>query len=144
MVTSLAKVLGDVRSRKGSFPPVLRIQADNCGRENKNKYMFAYCTSLVALGYFWEVRLFFFIIGHTHEDIDQRISIISSVLKQQDVESMKEMLTLIERGASSIEASLQPHLWSTFGIGKGILRRIYTLEAMRRKASGNPIISVFL
>ena len=52
VVTSLAKVLGDVRSRKESLPPVLRIQADNCGRENKNKYMFAYCASLVALGYF--------------------------------------------------------------------------------------------
>ena len=52
VVTSLAKVLGDVRSRKGSLPPVLRIQADNYGRENKNKYMFAYCASLVALGYF--------------------------------------------------------------------------------------------
>ena len=58
VVTSLAKVLGDVRSRKGSLPPVLRIQADNCGRKNKNKYMFAYCASLVALGYFREVRLF--------------------------------------------------------------------------------------
>ena len=51
-VTSLAKVLGDVRSRKGSLPPVLQIQTDNCGRESKNKYMFAYCASLVALGYF--------------------------------------------------------------------------------------------
>ena len=71
VVTSLAKVLGDVQSRKGSLPPVLRIQAENCGRENKNKYMFAYCASLVALGYFREVRISFLIVGHTHEDIDQ-------------------------------------------------------------------------
>ena len=81
MVTSLAKVLGDVRSRKGSFPPVLQIQANNYGRENKNKYMFVYCTSLVAIGYFQEVRLSFLIVGHTHEDIDQQLSIISGVLK---------------------------------------------------------------
>ena len=83
VVMSLAKVLDDVRSRKGSLPPVLRIQADNCGRENKNKYMFAYCASLVTLGYFREVRISFLIVGHIHEDIDQRFSIISGVLKQQ-------------------------------------------------------------
>ena len=94
VVTSLAKVLGDVRSRKGSLPPILRIHADNCGRKNKNKYMFAYCASLVALGYFWEVRLSFLIVGHTHEDIDQRFSIISGVLKRQDIDSLKEMLAL--------------------------------------------------
>ena len=119
VVTSLAKVLGDVRSRKGSLHPVLRIQADNCGRENKNKYMFAYCASLVALGYFREVRLSFLIVGHTHEDIDQRFSIISSVLKRQDIDSMKEMLALIERGASYTEAftsaSLMEHIWDWKG-----------------------------
>ena len=70
-MVSLAKVLDDVRSRKGSLPPVLRIQADNCERENKNNYMFAYCASLVALRYFREVRLSFLIVGYTHEDIDQ-------------------------------------------------------------------------
>ena len=101
VLTSLAKVLGDVRNRKGSLPPILRIQADNYGRENKNKYMFAYCASLVALEYFLEVRLSFFIVGHTHEDIDQRFSIISSVLKRQEIDSVKEMLALIEHGASS-------------------------------------------
>ena len=114
VVTSLAKVLGDVRSRKGLLPPVLRIQADNCGGENKNKYMFAYCASLVALGYFREVFLSFLIVGHTHEDIDQQFSIISSGLKQQDIDSVKEMLALIERGASSTEAftsaSLMEHI----------------------------------
>ena len=115
VVTSLAKVLGDVRSRKGSLPPVLQIHADNYGGENKNKYMFAYCASLVALGYFREVRLSFLIVGHTHEDIDQQFSIISGVLKRQDIDSVKEMLALIERGASYIEAftstSLMEHIW---------------------------------
>ena len=119
VVTSLAKVLGDVRSRKGLLPPVLRIQADNCGRENKNKYMFAYYASLVALGYFWEVRLSFFIVGHTHEDINQRFSIISGVLKRQDIDSVKEMLAFIERGTSYTDAfttaSLMEHIWDWKG-----------------------------
>ena len=48
VVTSIVKVLGDVRIRRGTFPPTLCIQADNCLRENKNKYMFAFCACLVA------------------------------------------------------------------------------------------------
>ena len=40
VITSIVRVLGDVRSRQGTLPPTLRIQADNCSRENKNKYIF--------------------------------------------------------------------------------------------------------
>ena len=37
VVTSIMHVIDDVRARRGGkLPPVLRIQADNCGRENKN------------------------------------------------------------------------------------------------------------
>ena len=87
--------------------------------ENKNKYMFAYCASLVAFGYFWEVRLFLLIVGHTHEDIDQRFNIIFGVFKRQDIDSVKEMLAFIKRGASYTEAftsaSLMEHIWDWKG-----------------------------
>ena len=90
------------------------------------------------------MRLSFLIVGHTHEDIDQQFSIISSVLKRQDIDSVKEMLALIERGASYTEAftsaSLMEHIWDW----KKYVTRIYTLEAMRGKASGNPTTIVFL
>ena len=86
------------------MPPTLLIQADNCTRENKNIYMFALCASLVGLGFFQEVALSFLIVGHTHEDIDQRFNCISSNLKRSDVDSLKEMLNLIERGTSPTEA----------------------------------------
>ena len=98
---------------------LLRIQVNNCGRKNKNKYMFAYGASFIALGYFREVCLFFFIVGHTHEDIDQQFSIISGVLKRQDIDSVKEMVALIERGALYTEAftsaSLMEHIWDWKG-----------------------------
>ena len=35
------------------------------------------------------------IVGHTHEDIDQRFSYISSALKRQDIDSLEEMLQII-------------------------------------------------
>ena len=94
-------------------------KVDNGGRETKNKYMFAYCASLVALEYFREVRFSFLIVGHTHEDIDQQFNIISSVLKRQDIDSVKEMLALIEHGAWYTEALISAlfieHIWDWKG-----------------------------
>ena len=96
-MSTLLYVIGDVLRRKGFLPPTLRIQTDNCTRENKNIYMFALCATLVGLGFFQEVELSFLIVGHTHEDIDQRFSCISSTLKRSDVDSLKEMLSLIKQ-----------------------------------------------
>jgi hypothetical protein len=97
-------VIADVKRRKGTLPPTLRIQADNCTRENKNVYMFALCETLVGLGYFQEVQLYFLIVGHTHEDIDQCFSIILNTLKRTNIDSLKELLQLVERGTSYTEA----------------------------------------
>jgi hypothetical protein len=92
VVTSIMHAIRDVQARQGKLPPVLRIQADNCGLENKNIYMFGLCATLVAQGYFKEVQLSFLIVGYTHEDIDQWFSIISNTLKQQDVDSLRQLL----------------------------------------------------
>ena len=98
-------VIDDVRTRRGGkLPLVLCIQADNCGRENKNQYMFAFCAILIGLRYFAEVYLSFLLVGHTHEDIDQRFSIIFGTLKRQDIDSLQELLELIKKGASHTEA----------------------------------------
>ena len=66
--------------------------------------MFALCAVLGGLRYFAEVHLSFLLVGHTHEDIDQRFSVISGTLKRQDIDSLQELLELIKKGASHIEA----------------------------------------
>ena len=105
VITSIMNVINDVRDRRGGLlPPVLRIQIDNCGQENKNQYMFVLCAAFVGLGYFAEVYLSFLLVGHTHEDIDQRFSVISSTLKRHDIDSMQELMELIQKGASHTEA----------------------------------------
>ena len=120
VVSTLFYVIGDVLRRKGILPPTLRIQADNYTRENKNIYMFALCAALVGLGFFKEVELSFLIVGHTHEDIDQRFSCISNTLKRSDVDSLKEMFSLIEQGTSPTEAFVTTRLlenvwdWKSF------------------------------
>jgi hypothetical protein len=104
VITSVMHVIVDVRRRKGRLPPTLRIQANNCTRENKNIYMFTLCATLVGLRYFQEVQLCFLIVGQTHENIDQRFSIISNTLKRTNIDSLKELLELVQRGTSYTEA----------------------------------------
>jgi hypothetical protein len=116
VATSIMHAIGDVKARQGKLSSVLRIQADNYGRENKNIYMFGYCTVLVAQGYFKEVQLSFLIVGHTHEDIDQRFSIISNTLKRQDVDSLRQLLQPTNEGAwfteSFFSARLLENVWN--------------------------------
>jgi hypothetical protein len=95
VVTSIMGVLNAVHSARGSVPPILCIQADNCTRENKNKFLFGLYATLVGLGYFKEVRVGFLLVGHTHSDIDQRFSSISHVLKGDDINSLSELFKLL-------------------------------------------------
>ena len=66
--------------------------------------MFAFCAVLVGLRYFAEMYLSFLLVGHTHEDIDQRFSVIYGTLKRQDIDSLQQLLELIKKGASHTEA----------------------------------------
>ena len=71
VITSIMNVINDVRNCYGGMlPPVLSIQANNCSTKNKNQYMFVFCAMIIELGYFAEVYLSFFLVGHIHEDID--------------------------------------------------------------------------
>jgi hypothetical protein len=96
VVTSIMGVLHAVHSTRNTLPPILCIQADNCARDNKNKFLFGLCAALVGLGYFEEVRMGFLLVGHTHSDIDQRFSSISHVLKRDDINSLSELLKLLQ------------------------------------------------
>ena len=64
----------------------------------------------MGLGFFKEVELSFLIVGYTHEDNNQRFSCISNTLKRSDVDSLKEMFSLIEQGRSPTEAFVTTRL----------------------------------
>ena len=120
VITLVMNAICDVKQRKDFLPPTLKIQVDNTTRENKNIYMFVMCASLVGLGFFQEVHLCFLIVSHTHEDINQRFSVISSVLLRKDIDTLEEMLELVEKGTSYTEAFVTTrklehiHDWKTF------------------------------
>ena len=93
--------------------------------------MFAFCAALVGLGYFAEVYLSFLLVGHTHEDIDQRFSVISTTLKHHDIDLMQELLELIQKRASHTEAFITmrhlEYVWNWKKFNTPYLYRVLTL-----------------
>jgi hypothetical protein len=66
------------------LPPTLRVQLDNCAKDNKSRYVFAYWSLLVAKGIFKEVFVSFLLVGHTHDDIDASFGRWSMKLREED------------------------------------------------------------
>ena len=54
-INVLLKVLTDLCSSADSLPKVLYLQLDNCFRENKNKYLFSFCSLLIQRKVFEKV-----------------------------------------------------------------------------------------
>ena len=52
------------------LPPTLTLQLDNASGNNKNRWVFAFCSLLVYRAIFCKIYINFLIIGHTHEDTD--------------------------------------------------------------------------
>ncbi|KAK3108210.1 hypothetical protein FSP39_003259 [Pinctada imbricata] len=94
----LLRTFFDALDKNGRLPRILYIQADNCARENKNKFLLAFCELLVKLNVFHEVNLSFLYVGHTHEDIDAAFSQISEKLRRQDVITLPGILEMLGRG----------------------------------------------
>ena len=52
------------------LPLVLNLQLDNATRDNKNRFVFVFCSLLTYYGVFQEVYINFLIVGHRHDDND--------------------------------------------------------------------------
>ena len=85
------------------LPPTLWIQLDNTAKDNKNRYVFAYCHSLVDMGLFQEVEVNFLPVGHTHCDIDQLFSRISVHLYGNNCFNFKDLLRKARKACSLIK-----------------------------------------
>jgi hypothetical protein len=66
------------------LPKRLYLQLDNSAKNNKNRFVMAFCSLLTARGIFKEVTMGFLVVGHTHEDIDAYFSYLSKLLKQKN------------------------------------------------------------
>lgn len=95
--------------------PVLHIQADNCWKENKNKYTMYFCALLIHWGWFDVVHLSFLPVGHTHEDIDRLFSNIRTWMPNVNWDTADDFLKNIPKAyptyKSTISAIKQPNLY---------------------------------
>ena len=66
-----------------SLPKKPFLQLDNYAKNNKNRYVMAFCSLLIAWRIFKEVTVGFLIVGHTHEDIDAHFSYLLKLLKMK-------------------------------------------------------------
>lgn len=56
-------LMDHARKNQGKLPPVLFLQLDNCGGDNKNHVVFGYLAYLVQLGVFHTVYVNFLPVG---------------------------------------------------------------------------------
>lgn len=61
----------------------LTLQADNCSKESKNNTTARLLATLVGKGLLRSARLQYCMSGHSHEDIDQYFSLLSTFLQTQ-------------------------------------------------------------
>jgi len=57
---------------------------DNCVKNNKNRHLLTFISLLIARDVFEEVKLGFYVVGHTHEDIDGCFGYLSKNLKEEN------------------------------------------------------------
>jgi hypothetical protein len=57
---------------------------DNCVKDNNNQHLLAFLSLFMVRDVFMEVKLGFFIIGHTHEDIDECFGYLLKKLREEN------------------------------------------------------------
>lgn len=89
-----------LRSRR-AFPLHLVIQADNTVSQAKNQYAFIALAFFVARYKFLTANIFFLLVGHTHEDVDQMFGVVLSlVLQRHRFQTPEDFLSLLQRELS--------------------------------------------
>ncbi|KAG0567459.1 hypothetical protein KC19_7G136300 [Ceratodon purpureus] len=74
------------------LPKKLYLQLDNSAKDNKNRFLLAFCSLLTARRIFKEVTVGFLIVGHTHEDIDAHFSHLSKLIKRKNTYCLANLM----------------------------------------------------
>jgi hypothetical protein len=84
--------------------PTIRIHADNCRGQNKNKYVIWYLIWLAATGRVRHIELKFMVKGHTHFIVDSGIGHTKRELRKSDVFCLAHWAKVINRSATTNKA----------------------------------------
>jgi len=98
--------LHDFLSNRHIKTPNLRIHADNCRGQNKNKYVMWYLVWLVSTGRLKRAEIKFMIKGHTHFIVDSGIGHTKRALRQAEVYCLNHWAEVINRSAKTNKAKI--------------------------------------
>ena len=86
----------------------LYLWADNCSRENKNRFVLAFCYVLLHLSIFSKIKLCFLPKGHTHDwTCDGVFKHFWRKLARHDVFTIQRMMQLMEESHSEAASFLR-------------------------------------
>ena len=83
---------------------LLQLHADNCGGQNKNRFMLWYFLWRVIKGMEKKIVLYFMIAGHTKNRCDCAFGFVKRKLRQENVLTPDEMVSVVERSSESNKA----------------------------------------
>ena len=112
MVSVLYKLLLRFLNEFKFLPRHLNLCLDNCFKENKNRYLFAFLASLVELNVFTEVTVNYLLVGHTGNEVDQLFSIVANALKRE-ICTIEELVSIISNSSIQPKPSCEPldYIW---------------------------------
>jgi hypothetical protein len=93
--------LVELHGSRTGIPPNITLQLDNTTKQNKGKWLIAFCEILVARKVCQKITINFLPVGHTHEDIDQFFSRIATRLRQRDALSLPALAEVIKSSYKS-------------------------------------------
>ena len=91
--------LNDFLANRKIQAPNIRIHADNCTGQNKNKYVMWYLIWLAATGRVRRIEYKFMIKGHTHFIVDSGIGHVKKELRRSDVYCLNHWAEVINRSS---------------------------------------------
>lgn len=78
-------------SKASPLPSTLYVKLDNCSRENKNWFLFAYIENLVAWSIMDEIEVAILPVGHTNEAIEQAFRKTAEYLRSHDAVTLEDL-----------------------------------------------------
>ena len=91
-ISILYDVLFSFQNLHGQLPKKLFIQTDNCAKDLKNQYVFAFYWALVELNIFEEILVSHMPVGHTHGAVDQVFSVVAAHLRKTELPTYESLI----------------------------------------------------
>lgn len=105
MTNVLSAAVNQIRNHCSSkVPRVLYLSFDNTTAENKNRYMLGLCSFLVGSGIFDKVKLFFQLVGHTHNEVDALFGLLARRFRYHQVLSPDDLAETIKSSNRSVRS----------------------------------------